>query len=156
MSVNRCSRFSAISSLPHAALLRCSVHSLVSLSANSVQFVSHLAFSHIPLWGQFKLAVSRRTARISLVPLKPFALRELLARLRALGRRSADRPKSSVLQIADLTLDTVTHRVQRGGRAFELTAKEFAVLACLMREPGRVFTRLMIAEHVWNYDIFNQ
>jgi DNA-binding response OmpR family regulator len=87
---------------------------------------------------------------------KPFALKELLARLRALTRRSADVPKSPILQLADLTLNTITHRVQRGDRVIELTAKEFSVLDCLLREPGRVFTRTMIAEHVWNYDVFNQ
>jgi DNA-binding response OmpR family regulator len=87
---------------------------------------------------------------------KPFALKELLARLRAITRRAADVPKSPVLQIADLTLDTLTHRVKRGGKVIELTAKEYAVLECLMREPERVLTRTMIAEHVWNYDVFNQ
>ncbi len=87
---------------------------------------------------------------------KPFALKELLARLRAITRRAADTARSSVLQIADLTLDTLTHRVRRGDAAIELTAKEYAVLECLMREPERVLTRTMIAEHVWNYDVFNQ
>jgi DNA-binding response OmpR family regulator len=87
---------------------------------------------------------------------KPFAIRELLARLRALARRASDEPKTTVLQVADLTLDTVTHRVHRGGKAIEFTAKEYAVLECLMREPERVLTRTMIAEHVWNYDVFNQ
>ena len=87
---------------------------------------------------------------------KPFALKELLARLRALTRRAADGPKSAVLQVADLTLDTLTHRVRRGGRPIELTAKEYSVLECLMRVPDRVLTRTMIAEHVWNYDEFNQ
>jgi len=87
---------------------------------------------------------------------KPFAIRELLARLRALARRASDEPKTTVLQVADLTLDTVTHRVHRGGKAIELTAKEYAVLECLMREPERVLTRTVIAEHVWNYDVFNQ
>lgn len=87
---------------------------------------------------------------------KPFAIRELLARLRALSRRTADAPKTPVLQIADLTLDTVARRVRRGGKLIELTAKEYAVLECLMRAPGRVLTRTMIAEHVWNYDSFNQ
>ena len=87
---------------------------------------------------------------------KPFALKELLARLRALARRAADAPKSPVLQVADLTLDTLTHRVRRGERAIELTAKEYAVLECLMREPDRVLTRTMIADHVWNYDVYNQ
>lgn len=87
---------------------------------------------------------------------KPFALKELLARLRALSRRASDAPKSPVLEIADLTLDTLTHRVKRGNQPIELTAKEYAVLECLMREPERVLTRTLIAEHVWNYDVFNQ
>ena len=87
---------------------------------------------------------------------KPFALKELLARLRALTRRAADGPKSAALQIADLTLDTLTHRVKRADQTIELTAKEYAILECLMREPERVFTRTLIAEHVWNYDVFNQ
>ena len=86
---------------------------------------------------------------------KPFALRELLARIRALSRRSIDMPKSTVLKIADLTMDTLTRRVRRGNKTIELTAKEYAVLECLMREPDRVLTRTQIAEHVWNYDIFN-
>jgi DNA-binding response OmpR family regulator len=87
---------------------------------------------------------------------KPFALKELLARLRALNRRGADVPKSPVLQLADLTLDTLTRRVKRGNKTIELAAKEYAVLECLLREPERVLTRTQIAEHVWNYDVFNQ
>lgn len=87
---------------------------------------------------------------------KPFALKELLARLRALNRRSADVPKSPVLQLDDLTLDTLTRRVKRGNKTIELAAKEYAVLECLLREPERVLTRTQIAEHVWNYDVFNQ
>ncbi len=88
--------------------------------------------------------------------IKPFALKELLARLRALTRRATDAPKATTLAIADLTLDTLTHRVKRAGKVIELTAKEYAVLECLMRESDRVLTRTVIAEHVWNYDIFNQ
>lgn len=87
---------------------------------------------------------------------KPFALKELLARLRALTRRTIDQPRSAVLQLADLTLDTLTHRVRRAGKLVELTSKEYAVLECLMREPERVLTRTQIAEHVWNYDVYNQ
>jgi DNA-binding response OmpR family regulator len=87
---------------------------------------------------------------------KPFAFRELLARLRALLRRAADAPKTTLLQVADLTLDTRTQRVQRAGRPIELTAKEFAVLEALMRDPGRVLSRTVIADHVWSYDAFNQ
>jgi DNA-binding response OmpR family regulator len=87
---------------------------------------------------------------------KPFALKELLARLRALGRRAADMPKSPILQVADLSLDTLTRRVRRGSKTIELTAKEHAVLECLMREPERVLTRSVIADHVWNYDVYNE
>jgi heavy metal response regulator len=87
---------------------------------------------------------------------KPFAMKELLARVRALTRRLADAPKSPVIKVADLELDTLTHYVKRGDKSIKLTAKEYAVLECLMREPERVLTRTMIAEHVWNYDVFNQ
>ena len=87
---------------------------------------------------------------------KPFALKELLARLRAMSRRNAEQPKTSTLQLADLTLDTLTRRVRRGDKLIELTTKEYAVLECLLREPERVLTRTQIAEHVWNYDVFNQ
>ena len=86
---------------------------------------------------------------------KPFALRELLARVRALTRRLVNAPKSTVLQIADLTLDTIARQVKRRNKTIHLTPKEFAILECLMREPDRVFTRIQIAEHVWNYDVFN-
>jgi DNA-binding response OmpR family regulator len=87
---------------------------------------------------------------------KPFAMRELLARLRALGRRSADAPRSPVLKLADLEMDTRTRRVTRAGTPARLTAKEYAVLECLLREPDRVLTRRQIAEHVWSYDAYNQ
>jgi len=87
---------------------------------------------------------------------KPFALKELLARLRALARRTGDMPKSTELQVADLALDTLTHRVRRGGKTIELTSKEYAVLECLLREPDRILTRTQIAEHVWNFDVYNQ
>ena len=88
--------------------------------------------------------------------IKPFALKELLARVRALTRRLSESPKTTVLQIADLSLDTVKHYVFRSGKLLKLTSKEFAVLECLMREPERVLTRMMIAEHVWNYEVYNQ
>jgi len=87
---------------------------------------------------------------------KPFALKELLARLRAMSRRNAEQPKIAILQLADLTLDTLTRRVKRGNKLIDMTAKEYAVLECLLREPERVLTRTQIAEHVWNYDVFNQ
>jgi DNA-binding response OmpR family regulator len=82
---------------------------------------------------------------------KPFALEELRARLRALLRREAS-DKASVLQVADLSLDPATHRVQRGGRAIELTAKEFALLEYFLRNAGRVISRAMAESHIWSYD----
>lgn len=87
---------------------------------------------------------------------KPFALKELLARLRALARRAVDAPKSTVLTIADLAMDTNLHRVKRGNQIIELTAKEYAILECLLRANGRVLSRAMIADHVWNYEVFNE
>ena len=87
---------------------------------------------------------------------KPFAMRELLARLRALTRRAADLPRVTTLQVADLALDTLTRRVRRGQRVIHLSAKEHAVLECLMRGPERVLTRAMISEHVWSYATVNQ
>jgi DNA-binding response OmpR family regulator len=85
---------------------------------------------------------------------KPFALKELLARARALTRRRADR--SSTWKVADLSLDTYTRVVMRNNTLIALTAKEFAVLECLMRESGRVLSRMEIAESIWNYDVYNQ
>ena len=86
---------------------------------------------------------------------KPFALKELLARLRALARRLNESPKEILLQMSDLSLDTLTQRVKRGGKPITLASKEFAMLECLMRYPDRVLSRTQIAEHVWNYDVFN-
>ena len=87
---------------------------------------------------------------------KPFALKELLARLRALSRRIDGPAKTTKLQVGDLALDTLTRRVTRAGQPIDLAAKEYAVLECLMREAGRVMTRTMIAEHVWSYEVYNQ
>lgn len=80
---------------------------------------------------------------------KPFAFEELLARARALLRRGKVKA-SPVLSVADLTLDPAARRVTRGGTVIELTAKEYALLEYLMRHHGRVLTRTMIAEHVWD------
>lgn len=87
---------------------------------------------------------------------KPFALKELLARLRALTRRADDAPRSAILEYANLSLDTRTHRVARDGKPIELTAKEFSILECLLRAPGHVLTRTLIADQVWNYEVYNQ
>ena len=82
---------------------------------------------------------------------KPFAMPELVARVRALGRRYAEEP-ALTLHVADLTLDLVDHRVHRGGRLIELSARELMLLKVLMREPGRVFTRTELCERVWEHE----
>jgi heavy metal response regulator len=81
---------------------------------------------------------------------KPFAFEELVARVRALLRRQIG--TESMLQVADLSLDPARRTVLRGDRKIELTSKEFALLDYFMRNPGRILTRTMIAEHVWDYD----
>jgi len=82
---------------------------------------------------------------------KPFVIAELVARVRALGRRGGE-SKSTVLRVADLTLDTVSHKAQRGDKVFELTAREYRLLEFLMRSPGRICGRMTIIEKVWDYD----
>ena len=82
---------------------------------------------------------------------KPFAFEELLARVRALLRRGTDQ-RASVLRLGDLTLDPVTREARRGRRRIELTAREYSLLDYFLRQPGRVLTRPMIAEHVWGLD----
>ncbi len=81
---------------------------------------------------------------------KPFAFAELLARVRALLRRGAT-AQASLLRLADLTLDPAKRTVKRGGEVIPLTNREFALLEYFMRNPERVLTRTMIAEHVWDY-----
>ncbi|MBC6613034.1 response regulator transcription factor [Hymenobacter sp. BT507] len=82
---------------------------------------------------------------------KPFAFQELLARIRALTRRHQEAPGTAgvVLRLADLTLDPVTKIVQRAGQAIQLTAREFALLEFLLRNKGRVVSRVDILEQVW-------
>src|SRR5271156_692419 len=80
---------------------------------------------------------------------KPFSFSELSARIRALVRRS-HLPSEAVLEVEDLKLDRIEHRVERAGRRIELTSKEFSLLEYLMRNTGRKVTRSMIIEHVWN------
>ena len=82
---------------------------------------------------------------------KPFALAELIARVRSLGRRGSE-PKSVVLRVADLTLDTLTRQAQRGGTTFDLTTREYRLLEFLMRSTGRICGRMAILEKVWDYD----
>jgi len=84
---------------------------------------------------------------------KPFAVSELLARLRALARRPAD-TLAPMLRLADLELDPASHRASRAGVRIELTSREFALLECLLRHPRRVLSRTQILEQVWddNFD----
>jgi DNA-binding response OmpR family regulator len=85
---------------------------------------------------------------------KPFALAELLARLRNLLRRSSASANDPVrLQVADLQLDVVRHEARRGDRLLQLTSQEFSVLEYLCRNAGRVVTRTMILDHVWRMRI---
>jgi two-component system OmpR family response regulator len=82
---------------------------------------------------------------------KPFAFAELLARLQALLRRSAGTTEPTRLVVGELTLDLLSRKVERGGRAIELRPREFALLEYLMRHPGRVLSKTMILSHVWGY-----
>lgn len=81
---------------------------------------------------------------------KPFATQELVARVRALGRRYAEEPALN-LRVADLTFDLANHEVFRGERRIELSARELMLLKVFMREPGRVFTRTELCERVWEH-----
>ena len=83
---------------------------------------------------------------------KPFAFQELLARLRALGRRKVQAREPSQLQVDDLVLDLRRRRAERAGRVIELSPKEFSLLEFLMRNEGRVVTRTQILDHLWGYD----
>jgi DNA-binding response OmpR family regulator len=86
---------------------------------------------------------------------KPFAFRELLARLRALRRRTGE-PSATRLHTGDLILDLVGHHAERQGQPIELTAKEFALLEFLMRHPNQTLSRTVIAEHVWGFNFYHQ
>ena len=86
---------------------------------------------------------------------KPFSYAELLARIRALGRRGAhERPVR--LEAGGLSLDPASHRIWRGKTEIELSAKEFAILEIFMRRPGEVLTRFQILEHAWDYEYENR
>lgn len=82
---------------------------------------------------------------------KPFAFSELLARVRSLLRRGQAETKTE-LKVGDLSLDLVSHKVNRNGEEIELTGKEYSLLEYFMRNEGKVLTRTMIAEHVWDYN----
>jgi DNA-binding response OmpR family regulator len=84
--------------------------------------------------------------------IKPFALEELLARVRALNRRASDADGEEALHVGDLTLDLARCEARRGDRSIELTAKELTLLQYLMRNSGRVLTKDQIQDYVWGYD----
>jgi two-component system, OmpR family, response regulator len=81
---------------------------------------------------------------------KPFSIEELAARVRALVRRASGETIVRY-RIEELTLDLATRAVRRGSRRIDLTAREFSLLECLMRAPGRVFTRTQLCQHVWEF-----
>lgn len=80
---------------------------------------------------------------------KPFAFEELLARLRVLLRQPASAQATQIL-VGDLSMDLLSHKVHRAGKEINLTTKEFAMLEYLMRNAGKIITRTMISEHVWD------
>lgn len=82
---------------------------------------------------------------------KPFALEELLARVRALLRRPTEQ-QAAILVAGDLSLDTITYSVERAGKSIQLTSKEFALLEYMLRNPGRPLSKEVIISHVWDYD----
>ncbi|MGH2831480.1 MAG: response regulator transcription factor [Solirubrobacteraceae bacterium] len=84
--------------------------------------------------------------------IKPFALRELMARVRALLRRTSDEEQDDILSFEGLRLDRLAHEAWRGERALELTRTEFLLLEMFLRHPRQVLTRSVIFEHVWGYD----
>ena len=85
---------------------------------------------------------------------KPFSFSEVLARIRALVRRAGTEAQTSVLAIADLTVDVLTRKVQRAAKPVTLTAKEYQLLEYLLRNKGRVLSRVILTEHIWdmNFD----
>ena len=83
--------------------------------------------------------------------IKPFDFDELLARIRVMTRKRTPHT-SSVLTVGDLTLDTGTHQVTRGGRPIDLSAREYAILEYMCMNPGIVLSREKIEDHIWNYD----
>lgn len=100
-------------------------------------------------------SISERTAGLDAGAddylVKPFALEELLARVRALLRRPSEQ-QSDTLTAGDLTLDTITYSVKRGDKDIQLTSKEFALLEYLLRNQGRPISKEVIISHVWDYD----
>lgn len=87
---------------------------------------------------------------------KPFAMDELLARVRALGRRATGTTETTSMQVGDLVLDRVRHEVRRGDTPIHLSAREFTLLECFMRHADQVLSRDQILDYVWHYDFDGQ
>ena len=83
---------------------------------------------------------------------KPFALGELVARVRALVRRGSSETRAVILRLGDLSVDTITREVKRAGKNIDLSAREYRLLEFLLRSQGRVCGRMQILEKVWDYD----
>jgi DNA-binding response OmpR family regulator len=83
---------------------------------------------------------------------KPFAFSELLARVQALVRRASSKPETNRLSLGDLSLDLLTREVKRGEDSIDLQPREYSLLEYMMRNTGRVISKTMILEHVWDYD----
>jgi DNA-binding response OmpR family regulator len=88
--------------------------------------------------------------------IKPFAFRELLARIRARTRTYESSTGTNRLQVGDLTLNRLTRQVERNQRAITVTGKEFALLEFFMLHPNQVLSRTQLGEHVWGQDFYNQ
>jgi two-component system OmpR family response regulator len=82
---------------------------------------------------------------------KPFTFAELLARVQALIRRSTQATEPTHLTVGDLSIDLIKREVVRAGQKIELQPREFSLIEYLMRQPGRVVSKTMIMEHIWNY-----
>ena len=83
---------------------------------------------------------------------KPFSFTELLARIQALIRRASGVPEATTLSVADLTMDLLSRKVERMGKTIDLQPLDYLLLEFLIRNKGRVVSKTMILEHVWNYD----
>jgi DNA-binding response OmpR family regulator len=101
--------------------------------------------------GQIRDKVTGLNAGADDYLVKPFSFEEMLARIRALLRRPKE-TQSNILKIGELSLDTVSYQVKRANKPIELSAKEFALLEYLMRNPGRVLSKDNIISHVWDFD----
>ncbi len=83
---------------------------------------------------------------------KPFSFTELLARIQALLRRASSQVEPTTLTVADLTIDLLSHKVHRAGQKIDIQPQEYMLLEYLMRNAGRIVSKTMIIEHVWEYN----